>query len=142
MSKRWRWTWRIYSNSQSIGEGHHAPQAGILLLTWLPLLLVLDKLIIENEGQDTKQVESGGRRESITTTQRNLSTWLFNDNFLTLALPNFLCLNGIFFKTLNILVVCPSGSMRIFDLYDYGQVALCGYSIKMIMAKMKYLYSR
>ena len=80
--------------------------------------------------------------ESNTTTQRSLPTWILNDKFLTLSLPTLLCLNGIIFETSNIFLYWPSGSMRIFDLNDYGQVALWGYSIKIIMAKRKYIYTR
>ena len=123
-------------------EGHHAPQVGIIILPWFPLLFDLDKLIIAKEGQDTKLVESCGRRERNTTSQHRLPTWLLNDNFITLSLPNLLCLNGILFYSLNIFLYWPSGSMRIFDLNDYGEVALRVYSIKMIMAKRKYLYTR
>ena len=124
MSKWWSQTWCIYADSQSIGEGHHASQVGNLLLTWFPHLFVLDKLVIAKEGQDTKLVESRGRISSKTKTQHSLPTWLLNDNFLTLSLPNLLCLNGILFETLNIFLYWPSVSLRIFDLNDYGQVAL------------------
>lgn len=81
-----------------------------------------------------------GREHHHSETQP--STWILNDNFLTLALPNLLCLSGIFFETLNISVIWPSGRMRIFDLNDYGQVVLQGYLIKIIMAQRKYIYTR